>query len=60
MDHLVKFKTDLAGIFLKSLQNNELDIKLAALQATANYLSIAERKDTKEFIKLLPHMTNVV
>lgn len=33
---------------------------MAALQATANYLSIAERKDTKEFIPLLPHMIEVV
>ena len=60
MDHLVKFKTDLAGIFEKSLGNPTLDIKLAALQATANYLSIAERKDTKEFIPLLPLMIQVV
>ena len=47
MDHLVKYKEDLAGIFQKTLQNPTLDIKLAALQATANYLSIAERKETK-------------
>ena len=33
---------------------------MAALQATANYLSIAERKDTKEFIPLLPLMIEVV
>ena len=31
MDHLVKYKGDLAQIFEKTLQNNELDIKLAAL-----------------------------
>ena len=54
MDHLVKYKDDLAGIFAKTLQNETLDIKLAALQATANYLSIAERKETKAFIPLLP------
>lgn len=37
-----------------------MDIKLAALQALSNYLSVAERKDTKDFIKLLPLMTGVV
>ena len=60
MDHLVKYKDDLAGIFEKTLQNETLDIKLAALQATANYLSIAERKETKAFIPLLGLMVNVV
>ena len=60
MDHLVNFKNDLAGIFEKTLQNDTLDIKLAALQATANYLSIAERKETKAFIPLLPLMVAVV
>ena len=60
MDHLVNFKNDLAGIFEKTLQNETLDIKLAALQATANYLSIAERKETKAFIPLLPLMVAVV
>ena len=60
MDHLVKYKDDLAGIFEKTLQNQSLDIKLAALQATANYLSIAERKETKAFIPLLPLMCQVV
>jgi hypothetical protein len=60
MDHLVKYKEDLAGIFQKTLQNPTLDIKLAALQATANYLSIAERKETKAFIPLLPLMVTVV
>ena len=50
MEHLVKYKKDLAGIFEQTLQNQSLDIKLAALQATSNYLSIAERKETKAFI----------
>ena len=31
MDHLVKYKGDLAQIFEKTLQNSDLDIKLAAL-----------------------------
>ena len=31
MDHLVKYKTDLAGIFQQCLANPTLDIKLAAL-----------------------------
>ena len=56
----MKYKQDLAGIFEKTLQNPTLDIKLAALQATANYLSIAERKETKAFIPLLPLMVTVV
>lgn len=37
-----------------------MDIKLASLQALSNYLSVAERKDTKDFIKLLPLMTGVI
>ena len=60
MDHLVKYKGDLCAIFEKTLQNEALDIKLSALQATSNYLSVAERKDTKEFIKLIPLMAQVV
>ena len=31
MDHLVKFKSDLMGIFAKTLSHNSLDINLAAL-----------------------------
>ena len=38
----------------------KLDTKLASLQALANFLSVAERKDTKDFIKLLPLMSGVV
>ena len=60
LDHLVKYKQDLGGIFERTLGFENLDIKLAALQAVSNYLSIAERKDTKEFIKLLPLMTGVI
>lgn len=60
MDHLVKYKQELGGIFERTLNFQKLDIKVAALQALSNYLSIAERKDTKEFIKLLPLMTQVV
>ena len=60
LDHLVKYKDDLGRIFERTLQFQSLDIKLAALQAVSNYLSVAERKDTKEFIKLLPLMTAVV
>ena len=33
---------------------------MAALQALGNYLSSAERKDTKDFIRLLPLMCGVV
>lgn len=31
MEHLVQFKNDLCGILQKTLQHNNLDIKLAAL-----------------------------
>ena len=60
LDHMVKYKNELGGIFERTLQFQQLDIKLEALKALSNYLSTAERKDTKEFIKLLPHMTAVV
>ena len=56
----MKYKNELGGIFERTLSHNTLDIKLAALQALSNYLSVAERKDTKEFIRLLPLMTAVV
>lgn len=56
----MKYKSDLGGIFERTMQNQSLDIKLASLQALSNYLSVAERKDTKEFIRLLPLMTAVV
>lgn len=38
LDHLVKFKNELLGIFKQTLQNPSLDIKLASLQATSNFL----------------------
>ena len=59
MDHLVKFKSDLMGIFIKTMSHTSLDINLAALQAVSNFLQIAEGKDTKDFINLLPAMLNV-
>jgi hypothetical protein len=60
IDHLVKFKSDLIGIFRKTLGHASLDIKLAALQACSNFLQTVEQKDTKPFIELLPEMVNVV
>jgi ABC-type tungstate transport system substrate-binding protein len=54
MEHLVKFKADLMGIFSKTLQHASLDINLAALQAVSNFLQIAEGKDAREFVTLLP------
>ena len=59
MDHLVKFKGDLMQIFAKTLQHASLDINLAALQAVSNFLQIAEGKDAREFVTLLPHMAKV-
>jgi hypothetical protein len=38
IDHLNKYQADLIGIFRKTLLHKSLDIKLAALQATSNYL----------------------
>ncbi len=59
MEHLVKFKSDLMGIFSKTLQHQNLDINLAALQAVSNFLQIAEGKDAREFVVLLPQMAQV-
>lgn len=59
MDHLVKYKSDLMGIFSKTLGHSSLDINLAALQAVSNFLQIAEAKDTREFVSLLPQMVAV-
>jgi len=43
-----------------TLDKENVDIKLAALQATCNYLQICERKDAKMFKTLLPNMTQVI
>ena len=59
MDHLVKYKDDLLGIFSKTLQHQSLDINLAALQAVSNFLQIAEGKDARGFVDLLGLMANV-
>ena len=59
MDHLIKFKADLIGIFQKTLNHKSLDINLAALQAVSNFLQIAEGKDAREFVSLLPQMAQV-
>lgn len=60
MTHLLQYKDDLKGILERTLAHPKLDIRLVALQATANLLSIAERKDTKAFLPLLPLMVSVV
>lgn len=60
MDHLIKFKNDLANTFGQLLQHKSLDIKLAALQAVSNLLSTAERKDCKDFTPLIPYMCKVI
>ncbi len=60
MDHLVNYKNDLKAILQKTLGHSSLDIKLAALQATVNFLTTAERKDTKAFVDLLPAMVMVI
>lgn len=60
MDHLSAHTEDLGKIFEKTLQHRSLDIKLAALQATCNYLGICERKHAKIFKTLLPLMTGVI
>ena len=60
IDHLVKFKDDLLGIFKKTLNHSSLDIKLASLQAVSNYLQTVEQTDTKKFVQLIPDMYNVI
>ena len=60
IDHLNKFKTDLIGIFRKTLTHSSLDIRLASLQAVSNYLQTVEQADTKQFIDLIPDMVNVL
>jgi hypothetical protein len=59
MDHLVKFKADLMGIFKKTLNRKSLDINLSALQAVSNFLQIAEGKDAREMGALLEDMAKV-
>ena len=59
MEHLVKFKSDLVGIFQKTLTHKTLDINLAALSAVSNFLQIAEGKDAREFVNLLESMAAV-
>jgi hypothetical protein len=60
IDHLNKFKADLAGIFKRTLCHSSLDIRLAALQAVGNYLTTVDQADTKEFYGLIPDMVNVI
>ena len=60
IDHLNKFKSDLLGIFRKTLNHQSLEIRLAALQAVSNYLQTVEAQDTKPFIDLIPDMYNVI
>ena len=50
LEHLVKFKADLLGIFARTLVHQSLEVNIASLQAISNYLQIAEEKDTKEFV----------
>lgn len=60
IDHLIKYKSDLIGIFKSTLNHANLDIKLASLQAVSNYLQTVEQKDTKPFTALIPDMYNVI
>jgi hypothetical protein len=60
MEHLIKYKSDLANTFGQLLMHKSLDIKLAALQAVSNLLSTAERKDCKDFTPLIPYMCRVI
>jgi hypothetical protein len=50
----------LATVFQNTLRHENLDIKLASLQAVSNLLSTAERKDVKAFTELIPDMTQVI
>ena len=60
LSHLIKFKSELCQIFKRTLEHESLDIKLAALKATINYLSVADRSDTKDFTGLIPLLAGVV
>ena len=60
MDHILKFKQELGAIFERTLKLPSLDIKLEALKAVTNFISDAQRSDTKEFDKLLPLMTAII
>jgi len=60
IDHLNKFKSDLLGIFRKTLNHASLDIRLASLQAVSNYLQTVEQADTKQFTDLIPDMVGVL
>lgn len=60
IDHLNQYKSELYDIFVKTLNHNDLDIKLAALRAVSNYLETVEQKDTKKFIALIPDMVKIV
>ena len=60
IDHLNKFKSDLLGIFRKTLNHPSLEIRLASLQAVSNYLQTIEQADTKQFTVLIPDMVQVL
>ena len=45
---------------MRTLSLPSLDIKLEALKAVTNFISDAQRSDTKEFDKLLPLMTAII
>lgn len=60
IDHMNKHKEDLYGIFEKTLNHHDLDIRLAALRAVSNYLETVEQKDTKKFMALIPLMCAVI
>ena len=59
-DHLNKHQSDLKGIFERTLRHESLDIRLASLRATAEYLNTVESKDTKAFEALVPDMLGVL
>jgi hypothetical protein len=42
IDHLNKYKDEMHNIFKKTLNNANLDVKLASLQALSNYLQTVE------------------
>ena len=47
-------------IFAKTLNHDDLDIRLAALRAVSNFLETVEKNDTKKFMTLIPNMCQVV
>ena len=59
IDHFSVHATELLSIFTTSLQVENLDINLAALQAASNFIQTADSKNNRAFLELIPLMVKV-